>query len=69
MIFRVIETVSGSVAIQVGDEARTLLGSHDVMIWEGEAVTRKQALRKAAEADPRLDVKWMRIRHEDEMGQ
>jgi hypothetical protein len=51
MFFAVLENVAGP-------------RDHAVLIWQGEATSRIEALHFAAQADPRVDIKWMRVRHE-----
>lgn len=66
MMWKVIEGVSGRVQTYASPEAESHPNweSHEQLIWEGEAVDRNDAILKAAQADPRLDVKHRRIRHE-----
>ncbi len=41
--------------------------AHEFLIWPGEAQSQAEALRKAAQADPRVGLRYMRIRHEDSL--
>ena len=38
--------------------------THESLVWEGEATDKAEALKCAEKADPRVDLEWMRIRHE-----
>jgi len=67
MIFKVIETVSGSLTAVHSRETEGRPGAHESLIWQGEASDMLEALRKAAEADPRVDLRYMRIRHEKDL--
>ena len=39
-------------------------GTHQWTLWEGPAIDEAEALQCAEQADPRVDLEWMRIRHE-----
>jgi hypothetical protein len=53
MFFRIIELVAGGLEVRPGRKAGNPPGPHEVLIWESEASGQEEALRKAAEADPR----------------
>ena len=62
--WKVIETVSGNIEAVSGPAAQHRPGTHEWLVWEGKATDEGNALRCAEEADLRVDLKWMRIRHE-----
>ena len=59
-VARNIEAVSGS-------PAQHRPGTHERIVWEGEAADKAEALKCAEKADPRVDLEWMRIRHERDL--
>lgn len=67
MIFKVIETVSGSLTAVHSREAEGRPRSNESLIWQGEASDKLEALKKATEADSRVDLRYMRIRHERDL--
>jgi len=62
--WKVIETVSGNIEAVSGTAAEHRPGKHEFLVWEGEAADKAEALKCAEKADPRVDLEWMRIRHE-----
>jgi hypothetical protein len=62
--WKVIETVSGNIEAVSGPAAQERPRTHEWTVWEGPAADKAEALRCAEKADPRVDLKWMRIRHE-----
>jgi hypothetical protein len=62
--WKVIETVSGNIEAVSGADAQRRPGQHEFLVWEGEAADKAEALKCAEKADPRVDLEWMRIRHE-----
>ena len=62
--WKVIETVSGNIEAVSGPPAERRPGQHEFLVWEGEAADKAEALKCAEKADPRVDLEWMRIRHE-----
>ena len=62
--WNVIETVSGNIEAISGPEVQRQPGPHEFLVWEGEAADKAEALQRAEMADPRVDLEWMRIRHE-----
>ena len=62
--WKVIEIVSGNIGAVSGLAAQDRPAQHEVLIWEGEATDKAEALKFAEKADPRVDLEWMRIRHE-----
>jgi len=66
MIFKVIETVSGSLTAVHNREAEGRPRFHESLIWQGEASDKLEALRKATEADATVDLRYMRIKHEND---
>jgi len=61
---KVIEIVSGNIEAVLGPAAGTRPGTHERLVWEGEAADKAEALQNAEKADPRVGLEWMRIRHE-----
>jgi len=66
--WKVIETVSGNIEALSGPTAQCRPGTHEWIIWEGQASDKAEALKCAEKADPRVDLEWMRIRHEMDLG-
>ena len=62
--WKVIETVSGNIEAVSGHAAHGRPVKHEFLVWEGEAADKAGALKCAEKADPRVDLQWMRIRHE-----
>ncbi len=62
--WKIIETVSGNIEAVSGLAAQHRPGAHESLVWEGEATDKAEALKCAEKADPRVDLEWMRIRHE-----
>jgi len=62
--WKVIEIVSGNIEAVSGPPAHGRPGTHERTVWEGEAADKAEALKCAEKADPRVDLEWMRIRHE-----
>jgi hypothetical protein len=65
--WKVIEIVSGNIDAVSGLAAEARPGTHERLVWEGEAADKAEALQKAEKADPRVDLEWMRIRHERDL--
>jgi len=65
--WKVIEIVSGNIEAVSGPAAGTRPGTHERLVWEGEAADKAEALQQAEKADPRVDLEWMRIRHERDL--
>jgi len=66
--WKVIEIVSGNIEAVSGPAAGTRPGTHEQLVWEGEAADKSEALQSAEKADPRVDLELMRIRHERDLG-
>ncbi len=62
--WKIIETVSGNIEAVSGPPAERRPGQHEFLVWEGAAADKAEALKSAEKADPRVDLEWMRIRHE-----
>jgi hypothetical protein len=62
--WKIIETVSGNIEAVSGPDAQHRPGQHEQLVWEGEAADKAEALKCAEKADPRVDLEWMRVRHE-----
>ena len=62
--WKVIETVSGNIEAVSGHAAETRPGTHERLVWGGEAANKAEALQSGENADPRVDLEWMRIRYE-----
>jgi hypothetical protein len=65
--WKVIETVSGNIEAVSGPPAQHRPGAHEWIVWEGHAADKAEALKCAERADPRVDLEWMRIRHERDL--
>ncbi len=65
--WKVIEIVSGNIEAVSGPAAETRPGIHERIVWEGPAADKAEALKNAERADPRVDLEWMRIRHERDL--
>jgi hypothetical protein len=65
--WKVIETVSGNIEAVSGPTAQNRPGTHEWTVWEGQAADKAEALKFAEKADPRVDLEWMRIRHERDL--
>ena len=65
--WKVIELISGQIAALSGVEALEHPRQHEQVIWKGAAEGATEALRQASNADRRVDLKYMRIRHEMEL--
>jgi len=65
--WKVVETVSGNIETVSGPAAQDRPGTHERIAWEGEAADKAEALKSAEKADPRVDLEWMRIRHERDL--
>ena len=66
MKWKLIETVAGRIEVVTGPgtETRPDWHQHEWLVWEGDATNSSDALRKAAQAEPKLDIQPMRLRHE-----
>jgi hypothetical protein len=65
--WKVIEIVSGNIEAVSGPAAGARPGTHERLVWEGEAADKAEALQNAEKADPTVDLEWMRIRHERDL--
>ena len=65
--WKVIETVSGNIEAVSGPHAQDRPGTHERIVWEGQAADKAEALKCAEKADPRVDLEWMRIRYERDL--
>ena len=65
--WKVIEIVSGNIEAVSGPAAQDRPGAHEWTVWEGQAADKAEALQRAEKADPRVDLEWMRIRHERDL--
>jgi len=61
--WKVIALVSGNIEAVSGPAAHSRPGAHDLLVWEGDAADKAEALQCAEKADPRVDLEWMRIRY------
>jgi len=62
--WKVIALIGGNIEAVSGPAARDRPGAHEWIVWQGEAADKAEALKCAEKADPRVDLEWMRIRHE-----
>ena len=65
--WKVIALVSGDIEPVSGPVAHDRPGRHERTVWEGEAADKAEAFKCAENADPRVDLEWMRIRHERDL--
>jgi hypothetical protein len=56
-----------NIAAVSGPAAQHRPGTHESVVWEGQAADKAEALKCAEKADPRVDLKWMRIRYENDL--
>jgi hypothetical protein len=64
--WKVIETVSGEIEAVSGPAAQDRPGAQEWTVWQGTAADKAEALKSAEKADPRVDLEWMCIRHEND---
>ena len=62
--WKVIALVSGNIEAVSGPPAQDRPRTHEWTVWEGPAADKAEALQSAEKADHRVDLEWMRIRHE-----
>ena len=62
--WKVVALLSGNIEAVSGPAAQDRPGAHEWMVWQGQAADKAEALQCAEKADPRVDLEWMRIRHE-----
>jgi hypothetical protein len=60
----VVVLTSGNIEAVSGPAAQGRPRTHEWTVWEGDAADKFEALQCAEKADPRVDLKWMRIRYE-----
>ena len=65
--WKVIALVSGNIEAVSGAAAQYRPGTDEWIVWEGPAADKAEALKSAEKADPRVDLEWMRIRHERDL--
>jgi hypothetical protein len=65
--WKVIALISGNIEAVSGPAAHGRPGQHEFLVWEGPAADKAEALKCAEKADPRVDLEWMRIRHEQDL--
>ena len=62
--WKVIALVNGEIEAVSGPAVKDRPDAHEWTVWEEEAADKAEALKCAEKADPRVDLEWMRIRHE-----
>ena len=62
--WKVIALINGAIEAVSGPAAQDRPDIHEWTVWEGEATDKAEALKCAEKADPRVDLEWMRVRHE-----
>ncbi len=67
--WKVIALVSGDIEAVSGPAAQDRPGAHEWIVWQGAAADKAEALQSAEKADPRVDLEWMRIRHERDLNE
>ena len=65
--WKVIALVSGNIEAVSGPAAQGRPGTHEWIVWEGQASDKAEALQSAEKADPTVDLEWMRIRYERDL--
>jgi hypothetical protein len=65
--WKVIALVSGNIEAVSGPAAQDRPGAHEWIVWQGVATDKAEAFQSAEKADPRVDLEWMRIRHERDL--
>ena len=65
--WKVVALVSGNIEAFLGPAAQDRPGTHEWIVWEGQAADKAEALQSAGKADPRVDLEWMRIRYERDL--
>jgi hypothetical protein len=65
--WKVIALVNGNIEAVSGPAAQGRPGTHEWLVWEGQAADKAEALQSAEKADPRVDLEWMRIRYEGDL--
>jgi hypothetical protein len=65
--WKVIETVSGNIEAVSGPAAQDRPGTHERIVWEGQASDKAEAFKCAEKADPSVDLEWMRVRYERDL--
>ena len=59
--------ISGDIKAVSDPAAQDRPGAHEWIVWQGAAADKAEALQSAEKADPRVDLEWMRIRHERDL--
>jgi hypothetical protein len=62
--WKVIALINGEIEAVSGPAAQDRPGTHEWIVWQGIAADKAEALQSAEKADHRVDLEWMRIRHE-----
>jgi hypothetical protein len=62
--WKVIALVSGNIEAVSGAPSQDRPRTHEWTVWEGPAADKAEALQSAENADPRVDLVWMRVRNE-----
>jgi hypothetical protein len=65
--WKVVALINGDIEAISGPAAQDRPGAHEWIVWEGQASDKAQALQSAENANPRVDLEWMRIRYEREL--
>ena len=65
--WKVIALVSGNIEAVSGPAAQDRPGAHEWMVWQGPAADKTEALQSAEKADPRVDLRSMRICYERDL--
>ena len=60
--------INGDIEAVSGPAAQDRPGAHEWIVWEGPAADKAEALKCAEKADPKVDLEWMPIRHETDLG-
>jgi len=65
--WKVIALINDEIEAVTGPDAQDRPGAQEVVVWQGTAADKGEALQSAEKADPRVDLEWMRIRHERDL--
>jgi len=67
--WKVIAQISGNNEAVSDPAAQDRPGTHEWIVWEGQAPDKAEALKCAEKADPGVDLEWMRIRYERDLNE
>ena len=65
--WKVIALVSGNIEAVSGPAAQGRPGTHEWIVWEGQAADKAEALQNAEKADSSVDLERVHIRYEHDL--